>query len=102
MRPPSYSASEQSRAIIVDSLTLGIPATPSIALTVALVHRAVARQRRVLLVQREHAAAQALVLQRAAQHAGVGHRAPVVGEAGRADRAQLGHLGELAAVHARA
>ena len=36
----------------------------------ALVHRAVARERRVLLVQREHAAAQALVLQRLAQHPG--------------------------------
>ncbi len=29
MRAPSYSASAQSRAIIVDSLTLGIPSTPS-------------------------------------------------------------------------
>ena len=33
IRACSYSASAQSRAIIVDSLTLGIPATPSSALT---------------------------------------------------------------------
>ena len=36
----------------------------------ALVHRAAAAERRVLLVQREHAAGQALVLQRLAQHPG--------------------------------
>jgi hypothetical protein len=62
------------------------------------VHRALARQRRVLLVQREHAAAQALVLQRAAKDAGVGNRPAVVGEARGAERAQLGHLGQLAAL----
>ena len=66
----------------------------------ALVHRALARQRRVLLVQREHAAAQALVLQRAAKDAGVGDRPAVVGEAGGAERAQLGHVGQLAALQA--
>ena len=40
----------------------------------ALVHRAVARQRRVLLVQGEHAARQPLVLERLAQAPGVDDR----------------------------
>jgi hypothetical protein len=60
----------------------------------ALVHDAGAAQRRVLLVQREHAAAQALVLQRAAQHRGAVDRLAVVGEAERAGVAQRGHLGQ--------
>ncbi len=50
----------------------------------ALVHRAAAGERGVLLVQREHTATQALVLKRLAQHAGACHRTPVVGEAERA------------------
>jgi hypothetical protein len=49
-------------------------------------------------VQREHAAAQALVLQREAQHPGAGDRPAVVGEPDRAVLAQLGHLGQLGAV----
>ena len=69
----------------------------------ALVHRAAARERRVLLVQREHAAAQALVLQRLAQHrrrsatglpSSVKPSAPSLGE--------LGHLGQLLALAGRA
>ncbi len=59
----------------------------------ALVHGAAARERAVLLVQRQHAAAQALVLQCLAQHAGALHRAPVVGEAQRSLLPELGHLG---------
>ena len=64
----------------------------------ALVHRAVARERRILLVQGQHAAAQALVLQREAQHPGARDRLAVVGEAQRALVAQLGHLGQLGPV----
>jgi hypothetical protein len=58
------------------------------------VHHARAAQRQVLLVQREHAAAQALVLQRALQHRGPMDGLAVVGEAERAGLAQLGHLGQ--------
>ena len=65
-----------------------------------LVHDAAARERAVLLVQREHAAAQALVLQRLAQHARARDRLAVVGEAERALCAQLGHLGQLLAPQA--
>ena len=67
----------------------------------ALVHDAGARQRGVLLVQGQHAAAQPLVLQRAAQHPGAHDRAAVVGEAQRALLAQLGHLRQLAALAGR-
>ena len=74
-----------------------MPAIPSVAETVALVHRAAARERRVLLVQGEHAAAQALVLKRAAQQAGRGDGPAVVGEAQRAPVAQLHHVGQLLA-----
>ena len=63
-------------------------------------HHAVARQRRVLLVQGDDPAAQPLVLQRAAQHPGRGDRLAVVGEADRPDVAQLGHLGQLLAAQA--
>ena len=65
-----------------------------------LVHHAVARQRAVLLVQRQHAAAQALVLERLAQHAGALDGLAVVAEAERPLLAQLGHLGELLALQA--
>ena len=63
----------------------------------ALVHHAGARQARVLLVQREHAAAQPLVLQRLAQDRGAVDRLAVVGEAERAGVGQLGHLGQRVA-----
>ena len=64
----------------------------------ALVHRAVAAERRVLLVQRDHAAAEALVLQRLAQHA----RRETTGlpssvKPSGALVAQRGHLGQLVA-----
>ena len=64
----------------------------------ALVHHAGARQARVLLVQREHAAAEPLVLERLAQDRGAVHRPAVVGEAERAGVGQLGHLGQRVAV----
>ena len=66
----------------------------------ALVHDPGGRERRVLLVQRDHPAAQALVLKRLAEHPGRDHRPAVVGEAERAGVAELGHLGELVAVQA--
>ena len=59
-------------------------------------HHAVARQRRVLLVQREHAAGEPLVLKRLAQPPSVRDREAVVAEAGGALPRQLGHLGQLA------
>ena len=70
---------------------------PSIALTAPSCIAPSPRQRRVLLVQRDHAAGEPLVLQRLAQHPGRDDRLAVVGEPERALRAQLGHLGELAA-----
>ena len=76
---------------------LGMPATPSSVLTTPSCMTPGARERRVLLVQREHAAAQALVLERAAQHPGAHDRLAVVGEAERAGLAQPVHLGELLA-----
>jgi hypothetical protein len=88
IRAPSSSASAQSRAIIGD-------AEPGADR--ALVHRAAGRQRRILLVQGEHPAAQQLVAHRAAQDPGADHGLAVVGEAQRALAAQLGHLGELLA-----
>jgi hypothetical protein len=76
-----------SRATIVDSEIEG--SRPGRARRDrALVHHAVARQRRVLLVQGDHAAAQPLVLERLAQHPGRGDRLAVVGEAERAGVAQ--------------
>ena len=63
----------------------------------ALVHGAAARERRVLLVKREHAAAQALVLQRLLQRPGALDRLTIVGEAERALVCELGHLRELLA-----
>ena len=64
----------------------------------ALVHRTAVGQRRVLLVQADHPAAQPLVLQRLAQHPGAGDGTAVVGEPERALLAQLGHLGQLPAL----
>ncbi len=51
-------------------------------------------------MQREHAAAQALVLKCLAQHAGALDGAPVVGEAEGPLVGELGHLGELLALKA--
>ena len=50
----------------------------------SLAHDPSAREREVLLVQREHPAAEALVAKRPAQHGGAHHGSPVVGEAERA------------------
>ena len=96
-RPPSCSASAASRATIVDSLVARDAAEPERRAHRALAHDAAARERQVLLVQREHAAAHALIAQRPAQHARAHHRAPVVGEAERPLRAQLRHVRELLA-----
>ena len=60
----------------------------------ALVHRAGARQRGILLVQREHPPGQLLVLKRLAHHPRGANGQPVVGEARRAHLGELGHLGE--------
>ena len=79
-----------------------MPAIPSAALTAPSCIEPPRESVAVLLVQREHAAAQALVLQRLAQHPGALHRPAVVGEAERALLAQLGHLGQLLALQARA
>jgi hypothetical protein len=62
------------------------------------VHHSRARERRILLVQGDDAAGQALVLQRLAQHPRRDDRLAVVGEADRAGVPQLGHLGELASL----
>ena len=79
-----------------------MPARPSRAETSPSCIDAGAGQARVLLVQREHAAAQPLVLQRLAQDRGAVHRLAVVGEAERAGVAQLRHLGQRLALRARA
>jgi hypothetical protein len=63
----------------------------------ALVHGPAPAERRVLLVQRQQRAGQALVLQRLAHHPGRDDRLAVVGEGDGALVAQLGHLGELLA-----
>src|SRR6185295_19922882 len=67
-----------------------------------LVHDALARQLRVLLVEGDRAAAEALVLQRPAQKPGAADRQAVVAEAEGAGVAQGGHLGQLLASHALA
>ena len=64
----------------------------------SLAHRTAVGQRRVLLVQADHPAAQPLVLQGLAQRAGAGDGTAVVGEPQRALLAQLGHLGQLLAL----
>ena len=74
-----------------------MPASPSSAETSPSCITPVAGQRRVLLVERERPAGEALVLERLAQHPGRAHRQAVVGEAGGAGVGQLGHLGELLA-----
>ena len=66
---PRRAASEQSRAIIVDSETAGTPAMPSAAETSPSCIDPARGELRVLLVQGDHAAGQALVLERAAHHA---------------------------------
>ena len=63
-------------------------------------HLAVARERRLLAVERELAAGDRPVLERAAHQAGRGDGAAVVGERGRAGVGELAHLGQLLAVEA--
>ena len=75
-----------------------MPGHPELSRDGALVHRAVARQARVLLVQRDQAAGEALVLERLAQDARARDGPPVVGEPGGAEVGELGHLGERLAV----
>ena len=65
----------------------------------ALVHDPVAGELGVLLVEGDRAAAEPLVLERAAHDPGAADRQPVVAEAERAGLAQLGHLGQLLAPH---
>ena len=79
---PSCSASEQSRAIIVDSDTGG-PRHPEDCGDLALVHDPLAREIAVLLVKGDHPAREALVLERAPQDPGVGDRQAVIGESDR-------------------
>ncbi len=71
-----------------------MPSMPEQRRHLALVHDAVARERRVLLVERQRAAGEPLVLQRLAHEAGRAHGQAVVGEGGRAGVRQLGHLGQ--------
>ena len=66
----------------------------------ALVHGAAARERRVLLVQGQHASAQALVLERLAQHARGGTGRPSSVKPSAPCPAQLGHLSQLDALEA--
>ena len=75
-----------------------MPGQPEPRGDLALVHHAGAGQARVLLVQREHAAAQPLVLERLAQDRGAVHRLAVVGEAERAGVGELRHLGQRLAL----
>ncbi len=58
------------------------------------------RKLRVLLVQRDRAAAEVLVLERPAQDAGAPQGQAVVAEANRAGLAQCRHLGQLLSFHA--
>ena len=89
-----------SRATIVDSLTLGMPRRRARA-DGALVHRAARRERRVLLVQGEHAAAQRWYWSAWRSIPALDDRPAVVGEAERAVVAQLAHLGQLLALSPR-
>ena len=66
----------------------------------ALVHDAVARERRVLLVQGDDPADELLVLERLAQQPRAVDGLAVVGEAERAGLLELGHLGQRVAVQA--
>ena len=79
-----------------------MPASPSRAETSPSCIDAGAGQARVLLVQREHAAAEPLVLERLAQDRGAVDRLAVVGEAERAGVGELGHLGQRVARAGRA
>ena len=74
----------QSRAIIVDSETDGMPAIPSAAETAPSCIDAAAGELGVLLVQRDRQADEALVLERPAHDPGAADRQAVVGEADRA------------------
>ena len=66
-----------------------MPASPSAADTGPSCMTPLAGKVRVLLVQGDRAAAEPLVLERPAQHAGAADRQPVVAEADRAGLAQL-------------
>jgi hypothetical protein len=59
----------------------------------ALVHRTVARQRGILLVERKHPPGQLLVLKSLAHHARGANWEPIVGEARCPHLGELGHLG---------
>ena len=79
-----------------------MPAIPSAALTAPSCIAPPRESVAVLLVQGQHAAAETLVLERLAKHAGARDRPAVVGEAERAVLGELGHLGQLLALEARA
>ena len=94
---------ERERAVPGDHRRLGDrrdPGQPEAGRDATLVHDPVSGERRILFMQRDHAAAQALVLQRLAQHSRGHDRLAVVGEAQRAVVAQLSHLGQLLAPEA--
>ena len=75
----------------------GPAAEPELGRDGAHVHVAAAGQARLLAVQREPAAGDLVVLERAAHHACGRDRLAVVGEGGCAGVGQLAHLGELRA-----
>ena len=100
IRPPSYSAISASRATIVDSLIDGMPVTPSCALTSPSCIAPLPLSDGSSSCSAMTPPHEPLVLQRLAQHPGADDRPAVVGEARGALLAQLGHLGQLRAVHA--
>ena len=61
----------------------------------SVVHLPVARERRLLLVQRQQPASDGAVLERALHQPGGHDRVAVVGERGRSEARELGHLGQL-------
>ena len=73
-------------------------AEPELGRDGAHVHVAAAGQARLLAMERQPAAGDRVVLERAPHHAGGRDRLAVVGEGGRAGLGELAHLGELRAL----
>ena len=86
------------RQVALDHQALGhrgIAGEAELGRNPALVHLTAPRERRLLAVQRQAAAGDGAVLERAPHQARRDHRLPVVGERGGARGGKLGHLGQL-------
>ena len=96
-RPPLVAG---EREVALDHHALGdrrVAGEAELGRDRALVHLPVARERRLLAVERERAAGDGAVLERAPHQRRRGDRPAVVGERGRARVGELAHLGQLRA-----